>query len=546
MLEPAKKGSAAVLLVVFLLAAAAGVVALKAATDRVVRRELPGSSIIYIPSGKFLKYAAFGYRALAADAIYLWSIQYYSTPTIDDRFDHLDHIFAIINELDPRFQDPYEVGALIAVDGAREVLRAPGPQPRAGREEYARSLIQAAFAILDRGAANNPDQWVYPFNAGHIALMTLKDYPLAEKYFEQCMKIPGAPEFVERLRANAMFKKGDLKTSWETWLDIYRRAPDERTKKIASNHLYNVKATIDGAALEEAAAKYRERFGRLPADLGVLVRTGFLRGGPQGPRRQGLPLRPGDGKGENGDQPMEALTLLFVAVAGLVFGSFFNVVIYRLPRGLNLSRPPSACPGCGARIKPYDNIPVLSYLILRGRCRKCGQRISPIYPAVEALTAAGFVLVYLGAGRVARPGLLRRLPLHERPHRARLHRRPSPDPARRGHLARARPGPGLRVLPRRPDLPRRAPRGGRGGRVPPPRLRGLPAHPQEGRAGHGRRDHDAHGRRLPRRPRGRSSSSSWPRSPGPSSGSASSPGGARTSSSPCPSGRSSPRRPSWP
>ena len=85
---------------------------------------------------------------------------------------------------------------------------------------------------------------------------------------------------------------------------------------------------------------------------------------------------------------METLTLLFVAVAGLIFGSFFNVVIYRLPRGLNLSRPPSACPGCGARIKPYDNVPVLSYLLLRGKCRKCGQRISPVYPAVEALTAA--------------------------------------------------------------------------------------------------------------------------------------------------------------
>ncbi len=97
---------------------------------------------------------------------------------------------------------------------------------------------------------------------------------------------------------------------------------------------------------------------------------------------------------------METLTLLFVMAAGLAFGSFFNVVIYRLPRGLNLSRPPSACPGCGARIKPYDNVPLLSYLILRGKCRRCGRRISPIYPAVEALTAVGFVLVYLNAGRV--------------------------------------------------------------------------------------------------------------------------------------------------
>ncbi|MGZ5422928.1 MAG: hypothetical protein ACXW2V_00090 [Candidatus Aminicenantales bacterium] len=256
-----RKGAATVLLVLFLLASASAIVALKAVTDRVVRKELPGSSIIYIPSGKFLKYATFGYRNLAADAIYLWAIQYYTTPTIDDRFDHLDHIFAIINELDPRYQDPYEVGAMIAVQEARD--------------------IQAAFAILDRGAANNPDQWVYPFNAGHIALMTVKDYPLAEKYFAQCMKIPGAPEFVERLRANAIYRKGDLKTSWDTWLDIFKRAPDERTKKIASNHLYDVKATIDGAALEEAAAKYRERFGRLPADLEVLVRTGFLREVPK-------------------------------------------------------------------------------------------------------------------------------------------------------------------------------------------------------------------------------------------------------------------------
>ena len=111
--------------------------------------------------------------------------------------------------------------------------------------------------------------------------MTLKDFALAEKYFERCMKIPGAPEFVERLRANAIFKKGDLKTSWETWLDIYNRAPDERTKKIASNHLYNVKATIDGTALEGEAAKYRERYGRFPADLETLVRTGFIREVPK-------------------------------------------------------------------------------------------------------------------------------------------------------------------------------------------------------------------------------------------------------------------------
>jgi tetratricopeptide (TPR) repeat protein len=204
----AVRGSATFLLILFLFATSASFMALKIRTDKIVRRKVPGASIIYIPSGKFLRYATFGYSALAADLIYLWSIQYYSTPTIDDRFDHLDHVYAIINELDPRYQDPYEVGAMIAVEGAQEL--------QAMRAEKAAKAITDAFAILDRGAANNPDQWVYPFNAGHIALMTLKDYPLAEKYFTQCMKIPGAPEFVERLRANSIYKKGDLKTSWET------------------------------------------------------------------------------------------------------------------------------------------------------------------------------------------------------------------------------------------------------------------------------------------------------------------------------------------
>ncbi len=75
------------------------------------------------------------------------------------------------------------------------------------------------------------------------------------------------------------------------------------------------------------------------------------------------------------------------AVFGLLIGSFLNVVIHRLPRGESLITPGSHCPGCGAPVKPYDNIPVLSWLLLRGHCRSCGTRISARYPAVELLTA---------------------------------------------------------------------------------------------------------------------------------------------------------------
>jgi len=82
-------------------------------------------------------------------------------------------------------------------------------------------------------------------------------------------------------------------------------------------------------------------------------------------------------------------------VFGLVWGSFLNVVIYRLPRGFSIVRPPSSCPQCGNQIKAYENIPILSYLVLRGKCRSCKATISPAYPLVEALTPFCFLLVYI-------------------------------------------------------------------------------------------------------------------------------------------------------
>jgi len=82
-----------------------------------------------------------------------------------------------------------------------------------------------------------------------------------------------------------------------------------------------------------------------------------------------------------------------MGVLGAIIGSFLNVVIHRLPREQSIVFPNSSCPKCHAKIKAYDNIPILSFLILRGQCRGCGAPISPRYPAVEALTALLFVAV---------------------------------------------------------------------------------------------------------------------------------------------------------
>jgi leader peptidase (prepilin peptidase) / N-methyltransferase len=99
--------------------------------------------------------------------------------------------------------------------------------------------------------------------------------------------------------------------------------------------------------------------------------------------------------------PLDMIGILQTIVAGLfgmIFGSFLNVVIHRLPKRESIVFPSSRCPSCGTAIKPYDNIPVISYLILRGRCRSCHVNISARYPAVEALTGLLWAIVYMHDG----------------------------------------------------------------------------------------------------------------------------------------------------
>jgi leader peptidase (prepilin peptidase)/N-methyltransferase len=103
-----------------------------------------------------------------------------------------------------------------------------------------------------------------------------------------------------------------------------------------------------------------------------------------------------------GDGTLRALVVLFCAVVGLLVGSFLNVVVWRVPRGESIVSPPSACPRCGKPIRAYDNIPVVSWFVLHGRCRDCGEPISRRYPLVEGSTALLFALAgwFVGASWV--------------------------------------------------------------------------------------------------------------------------------------------------
>src|SRR3970282_1800868 len=140
----------------------------------------------------------------------------------------------------------------------------------------------------------------------------------------------------------------------------------------------------------------------------ALFLPGALSGGPPAALRLGRPV-PGlpallpEGfqvTGADGapGMPFLALFLPGMFVLGACLGSFFNVLIYRLPREESIVLPASRCPSCGRPIRPAENIPLLGFLLLRGRCAGCGNRISWRYPGVEALTGAGFALLDGGAG----------------------------------------------------------------------------------------------------------------------------------------------------
>src|SRR5215831_11920122 len=100
--------------------------------------------------------------------------------------------------------------------------------------------------------------------------------------------------------------------------------------------------------------------------------------------------------------PSPAFEATLVGLLGLIIGSFLNVCIYRLPRGLSPVKPRSGCTTCGHMLAWYENVPIVSYFVLRGRCRKCGESISLMYPIIEAITGAMFLAGYLLYG----PGLL--------------------------------------------------------------------------------------------------------------------------------------------
>lgn len=215
------------------------------------------TSLLYLPNGKHLRVASLGHPSLAADFMYLWAIQYYGNYDREDRYKYVEHIFgSVIPELDPQYIDAYSLGVLILTVEAGD--------------------LEAGLRVVDRGMAENPDQWVLPYLAGWECYRA-KRFDLASKYMGKAVTIPGAPLHLLRNRAGFVARSGDMNAAYRLWKELYDDPEsDVHTRTIAERQMRDLHVRIDLRDLGKAIEAFRERTGKAPMSLEQLVSVGIL------------------------------------------------------------------------------------------------------------------------------------------------------------------------------------------------------------------------------------------------------------------------------
>src|SRR4030042_3125540 len=142
-------------------------------------------TFISLPSGKTLKILSFGNANLVADVLFIWSIQFYSTLNLTNRFDFIDNIFNVITDLNPQYRAAYYYGATIMALEAKE--------------------YRMAIRLLQKGSQNMTQEWIFDYEAGYYAYKFLNDVDLAEKFYLNASGKPDAPPIIKRMRAHMIY-----------------------------------------------------------------------------------------------------------------------------------------------------------------------------------------------------------------------------------------------------------------------------------------------------------------------------------------------------
>ncbi len=236
-----------------------------------------GRPLLYLPNGRHLRAMTLGHAPLAADLLYLWAIQYYSDYRRADRFRFVEHVFGtVIADLDPRYIDPYWLGAMILTVEAGD--------------------LEGGLRILEKGLERNPDAWVLAYLAG-FECYRAGQYDRAAGYFGRAARVEGAPSAVRRARAGMLARHGDLREAIAGWREVLEDpGSDAATRAIAERQIRDLTIRADVANLEAGLREYRARFGRFPRRLRDLAERGIVASVPTDPDGAPYRLDPASGR----------------------------------------------------------------------------------------------------------------------------------------------------------------------------------------------------------------------------------------------------------
>jgi len=213
-------------------------------------------TFVTLPSGKTIKILSFGFHNLAADLLFIWSIQFFSNYNRTNMCDYLEHIYNVITDISPRYLEPYIVGSWIM---ALEM-----------------GNVEMAMRLLQKGAQKMPDEWIFDYECGFYAYKNLHNFALAEKYFKRAAAKPSAPPHVKRQRAHVIYMMDNLEYAYQLWLQIYQGAREGLEKTSAENHLFQIKFEMDKKELEEKINTFKRFYHRQPRNLDELVHARLL------------------------------------------------------------------------------------------------------------------------------------------------------------------------------------------------------------------------------------------------------------------------------
>jgi hypothetical protein len=235
---------------------------------RISRQDPLERDLLYLPSPEMLKIMSLGNPGLAADILYLWSIQYYSLFRPDERFLYLETVYNLITDLDPQYADAYRIGALIMQ------IQTGGDQPE---------LEASVRRLFDKGIRNLPESWQLAEAAAWDFFMRFKNRSEAIRYAEIAARHPDAPPRIKRMVG--VWRDNESAWTVDDSIDYWRRAvedaADDYDRAMCMSQLYDAVVAKDRKTLESMLRAYADHFGVCPQGWNELIKAGALNQEPR-------------------------------------------------------------------------------------------------------------------------------------------------------------------------------------------------------------------------------------------------------------------------